>query len=70
MYTIKMEATVSSHFRFFHPLWGTLIQKKKKKNLHCRNLQCNKDFLGNEQAENELIAVPDNTKETSPLIPL
>jgi hypothetical protein len=42
----------------FPPTVCTVILKKKK-SLHCINLQCNKDCLGN-----ELIAFPDKTKET------
>jgi len=41
-------------------MFGTVIlKKKKKKGLHCINLQCNKDFLGSEPGENELTGIPD-----------
>ena len=60
MYTMKLEAVVSSHFRCFHPLSGTVIQKKKS--LDCINLQCNKDFLGN-----ELTAIPHKTFKQDPV---
>ena len=46
-------------------MFGTVIpkkkkkKKKKKKRLPCINVQCNKDFLGNESGENELTAIPD-----------
>jgi len=33
--------------------------QEKKKSLHCINVQYNKEFLGNEPDENELIAIPD-----------
>ena len=51
MYTMKMEAVVSSHFRSFHPLCGNVIEKKKEKSLHYINLQCNKDFFGKSKAK-------------------
>jgi len=39
-------------------VFGTGLQEKKK-SLHCINLQYNKEFLGNEPGENELIAIPN-----------
>ena len=47
MYTMKMEAVVSTHFRCFHPVCGNVILKKES--LRCINLQCNKYFLGKSQ---------------------
>jgi hypothetical protein len=68
-YHLYMEAVVSSHFRYICPLCGTVLQKKKK-SLHCINLQCNKYFLGNESGENELTGIPGKTKKYRAVIPL
>jgi len=46
-------------FQMFPPtMFGTVMQKKKK-SLHCINLQCHKNFLGNEPGECQLTAIPD-----------
>jgi hypothetical protein len=47
-------------FQMFPPttVFGTAIQKKKK-SLRSINLQCHKDFLGNESGESQLTVIPD-----------
>jgi len=42
------------------------FSKKKKKSLHCINLQCNNDFLGNEPGENDIIVITDKARKTGP----